>query len=424
MKHRYLLNHVLSHIHSIARLYDAQLHLTETVTVREGFDDWHFAERITGHALIRNYVPSKTPPLIFKVNDAQVYAWVPIGSEYCLLGPTRLMEEARFRYQIALPPTDAEDSEAVSAWINTIPYCSIGVFAEDVLLLYHIEADAPKEPPLGVRELISANIAYQQVQRRALREFYTAVFENVEKGFAHNPYNHEARECAAIRRGDVEGLRRILEERYPGRHGKLSEDPVRSMINLGIVAITLASRAAIEGGLHYETAFYMSDIFIQQLEACHDVVTIDILYHNAQIHYAELVHELLTRRDHGLEEIENPHVSHCKDYVFAHLHSNLKVREIAEAIGLETNYLSALFARCEHISLKQFILNEKIKLCKNLLAYSDYSYIQIAASLGFSSQSHMGKEFRKVTGTTPRAYRLANREDDFVRQSMELDAKN
>lgn len=42
---------------------------------------------------------------------------------------------------------------------------------------------------------------------------------------------------------------------------------------------------------------------------------------------------------------------------------------------------------------------------KYLLAYSPYSYIEIATYLGFSSQSHLGKVFKKYTGMTLRQYR-------------------
>lgn len=245
----------------------------------------------------------------------------------------------------------------------------------------------------------------------------------MENGFAHNPYNHEVRECACIRRGDVEGLRRVLSEAFPGRYGKLAENPIRQAINLGIVTITLASRAAIEGGLHYETSFYLSDVFIQKMEACHDIITIESLYRNAELQYAQLVHELLTQKEGNMPVTENRHISHCKDYIFAHLHKKLTVQEIANAIGLEANYLSALFRKCENVSLKQFILHEKIEMAKNLLVYSDYSYAHIATSLGFSSQSHMGAEFKKVIGMTPRAYRIANSKDDFVQESMELAEK-
>ena len=51
------------------------------------------------------------------------------------------------------------------------------------------------------------------------------------------------------------------------------------------------------------------------------------------------------------------------------------------------------------------ILREKIGLAKNMLTYSGYSYIEIAAYLGFSSQSHLGKQFKKLTGFTLSEYR-------------------
>lgn len=46
-----------------------------------------------------------------------------------------------------------------------------------------------------------------------------------------------------------------------------------------------------------------------------------------------------------------------------------------------------------------------MKLVKNLLIYSQYSYIEIASYLGFSSQSYLGQQFKKLTGFTLKEYR-------------------
>lgn len=417
MKNPYLLTHILSHICSIARVYDSNYVLIKTESSKSGFSDAPYGGLILQHPLLSSYNPASQPPLIFSVNETLVYAWVPIADGFCLLGPTCPTEAVSFLHALHFPVEQAE-AERLE---NSIPCCSISVFAEDILLLYHLEHQIPEgAPPLDGQQLLAAQCIYEQIKRQTLKELYQTVFENVENGFAHNPYNHEARECACIRRGDVEGLRRVLSEVYPGRYGKLSEDPIRQAINLGIVTITLASRAAIEGGLHYETSFYLSDISIQQMDTCHDLQTIESIYRNAQFQYAQLVHELLVQKKGNMPVTENRHISHCKDYIFAHLHEKLTVREIAAAIGLEANYLSSLFRKCEKVTLKEFILHEKIELAKNLLAYSDYSYIHIATSLGFSSQSHMGAEFKKVIGMTPRAYRIANSRDDFVKESMDL----
>ena len=50
-------------------------------------------------------------------------------------------------------------------------------------------------------------------------------------------------------------LRQSLREDYTGKIGTLAKDEVRHMRNRGIVVVTLASRAAIRGGLLPEIAF-------------------------------------------------------------------------------------------------------------------------------------------------------------------------
>lgn len=98
-------------------------------------------------------------------------------------------------------------------------------------------------------------------------------------------------------------------------------------------------------------------------------------------------------------------VKKCKDYIFTHLHGKLTLTRIADALSLNASYLSSLFHRSEGISITEFIRNEKINLAQNLLMYSDYSYSEIAAYLGFASQSHLGTQFRKTVGMTLREYR-------------------
>ena len=72
---------------------------------------------------------------------------------------------------------------------------------------------------------------------------------------------------------------------------------------------------------------------------------------------------------------------------------------------LNANYLSEIFRQHEGLTITDFILREKVGLTKNLLSYSPYSYSEIAAYLGFSSQSHLGKTFKKHTGMTLKQYR-------------------
>ena len=259
--------------------------------------------------------------------------------------------------------------------------------------------------------------AYQQLQD----SYYNETFRNHENHFRHNPISHELRQLHAIEQGDIEDLMTVLDEDFASNEGRVADNPLRQRINIGIVCVTIASRTAINAGVHYEKAFTLSDVCIRLMEECKSTSQVAELYKAVQIHYAEMVRDILrntgrslgTASDSAKTEETNPHIEHCKDYIFSHLHGKISVSEIADYCGLNANYLSTLFAAHEHVTIKQYILNEKINLVQKMLTYSPYSYVEIAAYLGFASQSHMGTEFKRVTGMTPRAYRNKYQKDDF-----------
>ncbi len=246
------------------------------------------------------------------------------------------------------------------------------------------------------------------------KHYYDQIFYNQENQIVHNPYEQEMRMLTSIERGDPNATQKAIdEEEEISRYvGVLSDDPLRHVKNIGIVNVSTASRAAIRGGLHYEKAFTLSDCCIRQIEECEDAESVRKLYQAAQLQYAEMVRDSKSARAVRKPQ-ENSHIEHCKDYIFSHLHGKITVQEIAEHVGLTPNYLSTLFRNYEHVSLKQYILNEKIKLVQKMLIYSPYSYIEIANYFGFSSQSHMGVEFKRVMGMTLGTYRDKYRKTDF-----------
>lgn len=86
--------------------------------------------------------------------------------------------------------------------------------------------------------------------------------------------------------------RKSISEDYIGKLGTLSKDALRNSKNLAIVLMTLASRAAIRGGLLPEIAFSMSDIFIQKIEEMTDPVVTVNLARQFQMEYIKAVAEI------------------------------------------------------------------------------------------------------------------------------------
>lgn len=238
-----------------------------------------------------------------------------------------------------------------------------------------------------------------------LKYFSDTVFFNQENQNQHNPYDQELRETQAIENGDTEQLQKSLAETYPGQIGRLARDELRNMKNIAIVNAVLSSRAAIRGGLLPEVSFTLCDAYIQKIEETSSFKTLENLMLECKFHYCRLVSD--TKAEKSLQKKKIPHskITQCKNYIFSHLHQKLKVQDIAEELNTTPSYLADLFRIYEGQSISSFILHEKIKLVKNMLIYSPYTYSQIAAYLGFSSQSHLGAQFKKVTGCTLRQYR-------------------
>lgn len=92
-----------------------------------------------------------------------------------------------------------------------------------------------------------------------------------------------------------------------------------------------------------------------------------------------------------------------------HIQSNLdkplKVKELAEIVGLSQSHFSRVFKRSVGITPRRYILSERIKLAKLLLEDSQMNLSEISFRCGFYDQSHFILQFRRAVGMTPKVYR-------------------
>lgn len=366
---------------------------------RPDFQDKRMSASLLRDFLLETFTNLPTIPLIFSWGLEAVYAFCPAPKACFLVGPVRFSSPVSFKYAIQeepLPPS----------YVKTIPVCTVPTFASCVLLLYNLF----QETPIDNDRLLLFNCIDSSIYQKSHSALSELIFQNREEGIEHNPYQQEVREFASIEQGDLEMLKKSLAEDYVGKVGTLAKSKVRNWRNLSIVVITLAARAAIRGGLLPEIAFSMSDTQIQQIEEHSDPLVLLNLTHEFEFQYTQLVADIKEKkRQKNKASRQNLHVEQCKDYIFKHLHEKILIQDIAEELHLNPNYLSDIFKKYEGTTIAAFILNEKIELAKNLLTYSHYHYSEIAAYLGFSSQSYLGLQFRKSTGMTLKEYRDTHR---------------
>ncbi|MGF6601169.1 AraC family transcriptional regulator [Paraburkholderia sp. GAS448] len=82
------------------------------------------------------------------------------------------------------------------------------------------------------------------------------------------------------------------------------------------------------------------------------------------------------------------------------------VMELAQACHISARHLSRTFRNSTGMTLSAFIADARIRQAKGRLAHADVLIKTVAYECGFASAAAFGAAFRKVTGRTPRAYRL------------------
>lgn len=89
----------------------------------------------------------------------------------------------------------------------------------------------------------------------------------------------------------------------------------------------------------------------------------------------------------------------------AHLAENPDLAELARAAGLSVPHYSDLFRRQTGYPPKDHFLRLKIQRACQLLDTTELRVVEVAEALGWSDAFYFSRCFRKITGTSPRAYR-------------------
>lgn len=93
------------------------------------------------------------------------------------------------------------------------------------------------------------------------------------------------------------------------------------------------------------------------------------------------------------------------DYIQDNLSTNLSLEAIANHVGMSQYYFCSLFKQSVGTSPWQYVIEQRILKAKQLLRISEISLSEIALLCGFANQNHLSRHFRKLVGTTPKAYR-------------------
>lgn len=89
-----------------------------------------------------------------------------------------------------------------------------------------------------------------------------------------------------------------------------------------------------------------------------------------------------------------------------HYSDPVTVSQLANAAGICVRECQRLFSNFLHDTPMQYLARRRIAAAAELLASTDLPITQVAMCCGFETPSYFAKQFKGITGVTPREYRL------------------
>ncbi|MGN1480509.1 helix-turn-helix domain-containing protein [Porcipelethomonas sp.] len=203
-----------------------------------------------------------------------------------------------------------------------------------------------------------------------------------------------------IMNGDVEGLIDGASKIPAVSSGNLALHLIRHQKNFFIKLETIASRAAIEAGLDIDEAVAAEEMYIIKCESLENIDRIKNLQYHMLLDYADRV-----KKHHQYNKNNSKLVNDISKYIYNHISEPIKTSDIAEYLGKSRGSVTTEFKKQTGTNLSDFINMKKVQEAEELLYETDRSLASISDFLGFSSQSHFCKVFKKITGVTPTEYR-------------------
>jgi Response regulator containing CheY-like receiver domain and AraC-type DNA-binding domain len=202
----------------------------------------------------------------------------------------------------------------------------------------------------------------------------------------------------AIQQINNEQSLEILKQINTLERAQLSKHPLVSLKYSLIGSCTLFTRAVIEAGLDSETAFILSDYYINLIDIASSLK-------QAQDLEYKMVNDFIRVLKKHREYIYNPLINSVIRYMKKNIEHNLSLKEISSLVNVHPNYLSAAFKKDVGKTLTDYFNELRIEAIKQYMDNTNVSIREISYTFNFSHVTYFCRFFKKHTGLTPKAYK-------------------
>lgn len=225
------------------------------------------------------------------------------------------------------------------------------------------------------------------------------IFERIEHGKWHTPYEQEILLYSAVSSGDKKRLERVITTMLDSgvSIGRMSSDNLRQTQYLAVSCVALAVRYAIQGGLPQSQAYNFSDKCLMHIDTLTSPEEIYLYLFSAAVELTEMVCD--AKRNNAYPAA----VKDCILYIEKNIHNKISLDDLGKHCALRGDYISRIFKKATGQTVTDYIMNQKLETAKSMLN-GKYNYSSIGYYLGFSSESYFISCFKRKYGMTPRQY--------------------
>jgi len=143
-----------------------------------------------------------------------------------------------------------------------------------------------------------------------------------------------------------------------------------------------------------------------QNDHCHDKQEYIDALSNALL--LQICHQLTSSTVHDNVNTTSTRFHYVQEsisFIQHNLSKAITAKEISAHVGLHQSYFRYIFQQVTGFSLHQYVMQARLDLAKEQLINTPISIAEIASQTGFSSQSHMAKNFKDRFDVTPTMFR-------------------
>lgn len=227
--------------------------------------------------------------------------------------------------------------------------------------------------------------------------------------YKHPPYTLELELLAAIEAMDFELAKEFLSKINELERASLSNRPLNSLRYSLVASCTLFTRAIIKAGVDPETAFILSDYYINEIDLGKAKGDIEKLEYSMLKDFIQLLKRHQSTTCH-------PTIYKTIAYIRANIECKLSMKEIAAYVNIHPNYLANLFKKEMGETLFEYVDRLRIESMKEYLIYSSGKIQDMSEVFNFESSSYATKYFKKHTGYTPTEYRKLHQVNSQIKK--------